>query len=138
VRNMHASRCIVFITEYTRQDRIAKGEPEDVAARYGIWLAKVVAAQRSGANATTKALGEGKALYPDDEKFRTVDEDLQSDQQFEIEIVQRMGEHFYRRVFMRVIEAVRDNAKKYDDIWDEIRGLETTKSKTMSRGVDVR
>ena len=48
-----AIRRFDVFAEYTRQERIKKGEPEDVAAGYGIWLAKVVASRKFGAKAKT-------------------------------------------------------------------------------------
>jgi len=104
--------------EYTRQERLKKGEPEDVAAGYGIWLAKVVASRKFGSKA--KEGGDHKN-YPEGEKFRSLDDEEQTDQVFDIDIVLRMGREFYHEVFVPAIEKARDEGESYEDIRDEVR-----------------
>lgn len=104
--------------EYTRQERLKKGEPEDVAAGYGIWLAKVVASRKFGAKA--KEDGDHKH-YPAGEKFRSLDDEEQTDQVFDIDIVLRMGREFYTDVFVPAIEKARADGASYEDIRDEVR-----------------
>lgn len=113
-----AIRRFDVFAEYTRQARLTKGEPEDVAAGYGIWLAKVVASRKFG----TKAKTEGPHKpYPAGEKFRALDDEAQTDQVFDIDIVLRMGRAFYADVFRPAIEAARADGKSYEEIRDEIR-----------------
>ena len=114
-----AIRRFDIFAEYTRQDRLKKGEPEDVAAGYGIWLAKVVASRKFGAK--TKESGGEQKHYPEGEKFRSLDDEEQTDQVFDIDIVLRMGREFYRAVFVPTIQTARADGKKYEDIRDEIR-----------------
>ncbi len=113
-----AIRRFDVFAEFTRQERLKKGEPEDVAAGYGIWLAKVVASRKFGAKA--KESGEHKH-YPEGEKFRSLDDEEQTDQVFDIDIVLRMGREFYLEVFVPAIEKARADGEKYEDMRDEIR-----------------
>jgi hypothetical protein len=114
-----AIRRFEVFDEYTRQDRIKKGDPEDVAAGYGIWLAKVVAARKFGTKA--QEAGSGHKQYPEDEKFRSLDGEEQTDWTFDVDIVMRMGREFYKDVFVPAIEAARADGKSYEDIRDDIR-----------------
>ncbi len=114
-----AIRRFDVFAEYTRQERLKKGEPDDIAAGYGIWLAKVVAARKFGAKA--KESDGGHKAYPEGEKFRSLDDEEQTDQVFDIDIVLRMGRDFYTDVFVPAIEKARENGKSYEDIRDEIR-----------------
>lgn len=109
--------------EYTRQEREAKGLPEDEAKGYGIWLAKVVAARRFGQGGDP---GSGKSHKRDGEheeepKFRSVGEELQTDETFDHDIIERMGAGFYREVFEPAITEAREQGKKYEEIRDAIR-----------------
>ena len=101
--------------------------PDDVAKGYGIWLAKLVAARRFG-KATkpdgTKERKGGKDTEPEtlvDNKWRTLDDKPQTDALFDKEIVQRMGEDFYKQVFSPAIKKAFQSGKDYTDIRDEIR-----------------
>ena len=109
--------------EYTRQEREAKGYPPDEARGYGIWLAKVVAARRfgqgsdSGSKKAQKKTGE-----PEEEpKFRSVGDELQTDETFDHDIVERMGDGFYQQVFVPAITEARAQGQKYEEIRDAIR-----------------
>jgi hypothetical protein len=116
-----AIRRFDVFAEYTRQERLTKGDPEDVAAGYGIWLAKVVASRKFGTKAKESATG-GHKVHPEGEKFRSLDGEEQTDQVFDIDIVLRMGQDFYQKVFVPAIEKARAEGKSYEDIRDDIRG----------------
>ena len=109
--------------EYTRQERQAKGSPQDEAKGYGIWLAKVVAARRFGQSGES---GSKKAHKRDDEheeepKFRSVGDELQTDETFDHDIIDRMGVGFYQEIFVPAITEARAQGKKYEEIRDAIR-----------------
>lgn len=114
--------------EYQRIKALEKDKmSDDVAKGYGIWLAKLVAARRFGK--ATKPDGPkdrkgGKDTEPEtlvDNKWRTLDDQPQTDAMFDKEIVQRMGEDFYKQVFSPAIEKAFQSGKDYTDIRDEIR-----------------
>jgi hypothetical protein len=109
--------------EFTRQEREAKGYPEDEARGYGIWLAKVVAARRfrQGSDSGGKK-AQKKTDQPEEEpKFRSVGDELQTDETFEHDIIDRMGAAFYQEVFVAAITEAREQGKKYEEIRDTIR-----------------
>src|SRR5215212_8213705 len=108
--------------EYTRQERREKGLPEDEAKGYGIWLAKVVASRRFG----QKSAADGKKpstkdAKEEEPKFRSVGDELQTDETFDHDIIERMGSQFYDDVFVPAIAAAREEGKKYETIRDTIR-----------------
>ena len=108
--------------EYTRQERREKGFPEDEAKGYGIWLAKVVASRRFG----QKSSSDGKKSSKQDEheeepKFRSVGDELQTDETFDHDIIERMGARFYDEVLVPAITAAREEGKTYETIRDTIR-----------------
>jgi len=109
-KDLHPKKVIrrfdVF-AEYTRQDRVTKGDPDDVAAGYGIWLAKVVAARKFNPKSTEKSSASGHKPSPDGEKFRSLDGEAQTDCTFDIDIVKRMGTEFYHDVFVPAIASAR-------------------------------
>ena len=116
-----AIRRFDVFAEYTRQDRLAKGDPADVARGYGIWLAKVVAARRFGKKE------EGLDRPPSDRdrgkpesKFRSLGDEPQTDKTFEHDIVDRMGREFYDEVFVPAITAARERGERYEEIRDRI------------------
>ena len=119
--NQPIRRFDVF-AEYTRQERREKGFPEDAAKGYGIWLAKVVAARRFG----QKSSSDGKKPSKKDEheeepKFRSVGDELQTDETFDHDIIDRMGARFYDAVFVPAISEARAEGKSYETIRDTIR-----------------
>ena len=112
--------------EYTRQERREKGYPADEAKGYGIWLAKVVASRRFGQKSSADGKKPGKKAEREDAheaepKFRSVGEELQTDETFDHDIVARMGARFYEEVFVPAITKARDEGKKYETIRDTIR-----------------
>src|SRR5918994_7505070 len=74
--------------EYTRQERLEKGFPEDQAKAYGIWLAKVVASrrfgQKSAADSTKPAQKRDRTAK--EPTFRSVGDELQTDEIFDHDI----------------------------------------------------
>jgi hypothetical protein len=109
--------------EYTRQERKAKGYPQDEAKGYGIWLAKVVAARRfgQGSDGGSKKPRPKADEHAEEPKFRSVGEEMQTDETFDHDIIDRMGAGFYREVFVPAITEARDEGKKYEEIRDAIR-----------------
>ena len=108
--------------EYTRQERREKGFPEDEAKGYGIWLAKVVASRRFGQSSAADGKKPSKKEAPDEEPtFRSVGDELQTDETFDHDIIERMGARFYDEVFAPAITEAREQGKKYETIRDTIR-----------------
>lgn len=121
--NMAIRRFDVF-AEFTRQERLEKGYPEDEAKGYGIWLAKVVAARRFGKSGDSKSTATrsktGGASEPEP-KFRSVGDELQTDETFDHDIIDRMGASFYNDVFVPAIADAMAEGKDYTAIRDSIR-----------------
>jgi hypothetical protein len=110
--------------EYSRQERLNKGYPEDEAKGYGVWLAKVVAARRFGAKSDTadrKKPSSRKGEPEEEPKFRSVGDELQTDAKFDHDIIDRMGAKFYDDVFVPAIIDARERGESYETIRDEIR-----------------
>ena len=113
--------------QYTKQEREEKGYPEDEAKGYGIWLAKVVASRRFG----QQGKGEGSKARrkldaeagdeAEEPKFRSVGDELQTDELFDRDIIGRMGPRFYDEVFVPAITEARKEGKSYETIRDAIR-----------------
>ncbi len=104
-----------------RQDKLGKAK----AKGYGLWVAKVVAAQKFGRLPRPK---------PEERKGKTAEEKeqekkawhglggvLQTDKLFDKEIVNRMGKDFYSKVFSPAIEKAYEKGKEYREIRDTIR-----------------
>ena len=114
--------------EVKRLEALAQGRPADEAKGYGIWIAKVVAGRRFGRKA---AAGEERPRPRPEEgippaeaaggKFRHAGDELQTDETFDREIVDRMGEQFYERVFAPAIRAALDRGERYEQFRDTIR-----------------
>jgi hypothetical protein len=109
--------------EYTRQERREKGLPEDEAKGYGIWLAKVVASRRFGQKSPTESTKPARKRDRTEEEpqFRSVGDELQTDETFDHDIIERMGARFYDAVFVPAITEARVEGKKYETIRDTIR-----------------
>ena len=109
--------------EYTRQERRARGVPQDEAKGYGIWLAKVVASRRFGqgsAGASTKPRPTPTG-HAAEQKFRSVGDEMQTDETFDHDIIDRMGAGFYHDVFVPAIAEAREQGRTYEEIRDAIR-----------------
>ncbi len=108
--------------EYTRQERREKGYPADEAKGYGIWLAKVVASRRFGQKSSSDGKQPRKKTKREEEpKFRSVGDELQTDEVFDHDIIDRMGTRFHHDVLAPAIAGARDEGKMYETIRDTIR-----------------
>lgn len=111
--------------EYNRLEAMKKGESAAQAKGYGLWLAKVVAAQKFGR--LKKPTGEKKEGEEKEKKKERKKKwhDLsgipQTDKLFDKEIVNRMGKAFYAKVFSPAIQEAFDEGKEYRDIRDALR-----------------
>ncbi len=128
VHPIRAIRRFDVVAEYTRQERLDKGDPAGMARGYGVWLAKVVAARRSGASSASQdhrsgARDDGGATPTP--TFRSVGDDVQTDEVFDRDTVDRMGAAFYRQVFRPAIEEARSRGESYEAIrtgWAPAKG----------------
>src|SRR5215218_8746652 len=120
--NQPIRRFDVF-AEYTRQERREKGLPEDEAKGYGIWLAKVVASRRFGQKSSSDSTkpSHKRDRTEEEPKFRSVGDELQTDETFDHDIIERMGARFYDEVFVPAISEARAEGKAYETIRDTIR-----------------
>lgn len=113
--------------EVNRLKALADGRPEDEAKGHGIWLAKVVAGRRFGAR-QERGTGERGTVRQETEgaaepepRFKHAGDELQTDETFDREIVERMGRAFYDEVFAPAIKAALDRGERYEQIRDSIR-----------------
>lgn len=133
LRPLRPIRRFDVFAETKRLEAVAHGEPEDVAKGYGIRIAKIVASRRFGGSAPKKARPEkDRAAERESEKgsrfrgeggskFRTLDGEIQSDETFDREIIDRMGPEFYDVVFQPAIRDALAAGHKYEEIRDTIR-----------------
>ena len=133
VRPLQPIRRFDVFAETKRLEALAHGEPDDVAKGYGIRIAKIVASRRFGGSSPKKTRheksdteavesekgsrfgGEGGS------KFRALDGEIQSDETFDREIVDRMGPEFYEVVFQPAIREALAAGRKYEQIRDTSR-----------------
>lgn len=116
-----AIRRFDVFAEYSRLERLDKGYAEDEAKGYGIWLAKVVASRRGGgASEGSGTSGHNQRPGPEP-KFRSLNDEQQTDETFDHDIVERMGKTFYSRVFAPAIKRAMKDGQSYEDIRDAIR-----------------
>ena len=122
--NLHPAKAIrrfdVF-AEYTRLERRDQDYPDDAARGYGIWLAKVVASRTFNPKTGESKSSSGRKKPAPEPRFRAIGEELQTDETFAHEIVDRMGSEFYAEVFAPAIAEARDREETYEDIRDSIR-----------------
>jgi hypothetical protein len=119
-----AVRRFDVFAEYNRRERLNQGFPEDEAKGYGIWLAKVVAARRFGSKSNSHQPRPdrlSKGAQEVEPKFRSVGDELQTDETFDHDIIARMGREFYSRVFVPAIADAISAGKSYESIRDDIR-----------------
>jgi hypothetical protein len=112
--------------EYNRLKALQEGMKADKAKGYGLWLAKVVAAQKFGRLKKPEgSIAEKGKGEPEERKKETKWRDLsgipQTDKLFDKEIVNRMGKTFYSRVFSPAIKEAFKGGKEYREIRDAIR-----------------
>lgn len=113
-----------LFAESSRQEQLEKGLPEDEAKGYGIWIAKVVASRRFGKMAdapTKKDNARHKRGGSPGQTFRSAGDELQTDETFDHDIIERMGAAFYETVFVPAIEQARAAGESYEEIRDSIR-----------------
>jgi hypothetical protein len=113
-----------IFAEYHKDEALRDGRPLAEAKGYGLWLAKVVAGRRYGASAAPAGTGAPRPGAPADEEpspFRSVGGVPQTDALFDREIVDRMGEGFYRAVFAPAVERAFREGKSYEAIRDALR-----------------
>jgi hypothetical protein len=121
-----AIRRFDVFAEVNRLEALAEGRAEDEAKGHGIWLAKVVAGRRFG----RKSDGADRPRRQRDEsaedraetKFKHAGDELQTDETFDTEIVERMGADFYEQVFSPAIHDSLDRGERYEEFRDTIRG----------------
>lgn len=125
---LKAIRRFDVFAEVSRLEALKDGRPEDEAKGHGIWLAKVVASRRFGAKSDGAVTGAGSAGTREkpakksgDDAFKAVGGELQTDEMFDSEIIDRMGARFYDDVFAPAVKAAIEAGQKYEDIRDSIR-----------------
>ena len=81
-----------------------------------------MAARRFGQKSSADGKKPSKQEEPEAEPtFRSVGDELQTDETFDHDIIERMGARFYDEVFVPAISAARDEGKTYETIRDTIR-----------------
>jgi hypothetical protein len=132
-RPLQPIRRFDVFAETKRLEALAHGEPDDVAKGYGIRIAKIVASKRFGGSAGKKTHHEKKDASERESptesrfrgevggKFRALDGEVQSDETFDREIVDRMGPEFYEAVFQPSIREAVATGRKYEQFRDTIR-----------------
>jgi hypothetical protein len=130
LRPLQPIRRFDVFAETKRLEALAHGEPEDVAKGYGVRIAKIVASRRFGGSAkkTHRDKKPDREASTGDrfggeggDKFRALDGELQTDETFDREIVDRMGPEFYDLVFAPAIQDALDAGRKYEQFRDTIR-----------------
>jgi hypothetical protein len=129
VKPKAAVRRFDVFAEYNKLEALRDGRPLDEAKGHGLWVAKVVAARRygpprgSGPPPSGRHEGSGRLTEPEgeSEKFKSLSGELQSDALFDREVVDRMGEQFYREHFAPTIKAHFDRGDSYQAIRDVVR-----------------
>ena len=115
-----AIRRFDVFAEYTRLERLERGEASDVAKGYGIWLVKVVASRSKRTGDDNGPSAKSKRPGPEP-KFRSLNDEEQTDRTFDHDIIDRMGEDFYEQVFSPAIVQARQDGRTYEEIRDTIR-----------------
>ena len=131
VRPLQPFRRFDVFAETKRLEALAHGEPDDVAKGYGIRIAKVVASRRFGGAAKPSQHGKSRKepkassttgrFAGEGGKFRALDSELQTDETFDHEIIDRMGPEIYETVFAPAIHDALAEGRKYEQFRDTIR-----------------
>jgi hypothetical protein len=104
-----------------KEDRLSIAK----AKGYGLWVAKVVAAQKFGRLPRPKPEERRAKTSEEREKEKKTWHELggvpQTDKLFDKEIVNRMGKDFYTEVFSPAIQKAYEQGKEYREIRDTIR-----------------
>lgn len=112
--------------EYNRLRGIKEDHLTAAKAKgYGLWVAKVVAAQKFGRLPRPSAEKQAAKTAEEKKKEKRVWHKLggipQTDKLFDRQIVSRMGADFYKKVFSPAIRNAFDQGKEYREIRDTIR-----------------
>ncbi len=115
--------------EYNRIKAIQEDKMTQAKAKgYGLWVAKVVAAQKFGRlpRPTREEREKAKAKTPEEKEkekkaWHELGGVLQTDKLFDQEIVNRMGKPFYDKVFKPAVDKAYEEGKTYVEIRDAIR-----------------
>ena len=95
------------------------------AKGYGLWVAKVVAAQKFGRLPKAKPEEKKAKTEAEKEKEKKAWHELsgvpQTDKLFDREIISRMGKAFYDQVFAPAVDRAYEEGKTYVEIRDQIR-----------------
>jgi len=131
LRPLQPIRRFDVFAETKRLEALAHGEPEDVAKGYGVRIAKIVASRRFGGakkkphekEARPRSEAEPSDRFGGDggAKFRALDGELQTDETFDHDIIDRMGPEFYDTVFSPAIQEALAEGRKYEQFRDTIR-----------------
>ena len=127
-RPLHPIRRFDVFAEFNRIQYQERGMNAPQAKGRAIWTAKVVAGRGGRGGPAPKSTGDGKKSggkerhdEPEESEFRSLGDELQTDQTFDREIVDRMGHDFYHQVFRPAVEQAHGEGKQYADIRDSIR-----------------
>lgn len=107
--------------EYRKQEEQDDGMPADQAKGYGLWVAKGVAARKFGRLKDRDRPSEAEARRRRRRKWHVLSGEPQTDRLFDHQIVERMGEDFYKRVFAPAIKDEREQGHSYESMRDRIR-----------------
>jgi hypothetical protein len=129
VRPLAPVRRFDVFAEYKRLEAERRGATADEARGYGVWVAKVVAGRRFGGSPAPPGPGQERAAHdgggehPErpDWSPRELTGEPQTAATFEREIVRRMGEPFYKRVFAPALRQAFEAGERYEQVRDVIR-----------------
>ena len=112
--------------EYRKLEAQDDGMPADQAKGYGLWVAKVVAARKFGRlrgedKDKDRSVSEAEEKKRKRRKWRVLSGVPQTDKLFDHEIVDRMGQEFYREVFAPAVKDAHDKGQPYEAIRDRLR-----------------
>lgn len=115
--------------EYNRLKALKEGQSAAQAKGYGLWVAKVVAAQKFGRLPKPGKEGESERAREGEKeekkerakKWHDLSGVPQTDKLFDKEIVNRMGKTFYQKVFAPALKKAFESGEEYRDIRDAIR-----------------
>lgn len=115
-----------IFAEYNRIKNEQKGMSVDQAKGHALWVAKVVAARKFARTAEkrtemTDLLSKGRELVKEGAKYPKLSGEAQTAELFDREIIQRMGEDFYRHIFSPAIARAVEEHERYEDIRDRLR-----------------
>ncbi len=115
--------------EYNRIKAVKEDQlPLAKAKGYGLWVAKVVAAQKFGRlpRPTREEREKAKQKTPEEKEkekkqWHELSGVVQTDKLFDREIVNRMGMQFYDKVFRPAVDKAYAEGKTYVEIRDSLR-----------------